>query len=453
MTVQSPAPPRNAEELARAITRDGVEFLLVMFVNLHGRPCAKLAPVHTLDQLLSQGLGFAGNCAGALGQSSGDPDLVAVPDVTSYVKVPLQEGLGIIQCDLYVEGEPWPYAPRWILRNQLARLAEQGRELKVGAEPEYFLVRRAEDGSIAVADELDTAPSPGYDAGAATRAYDHLSTVSRAIDALGWDNYSNDHEDANGQFEHNFGYADALRTADRVVVFRHLARMAAQRAGLVATFMPKPFSHLTGSGLHLHVSLWEGGTSLFTDPGDPRGLGTSALGYSFIAGLLDHAPGLLALTCPTVNSYKRLGAGANTLSRSSWAPGYATYGGNNRTHLVRIPDTGRVEVRCVDAAANPYLAIAGVAAAGADGIARGADPGDPVGGDLEAAGAAAGLRPLPQTLLHAVDELVRDGALREALGKVAGGEYADYYAEVKREEFADFHRQVTAWEVERYLLA
>ncbi|GAA1255817.1 type III glutamate--ammonia ligase [Kitasatospora nipponensis] len=452
MTAQLPAAPRNAEELARAIARDGVEFLLVMFVNLHGRPCAKLAPVRTLDQLLSEGLGFAGNCAGGLGQSSGDPDLVAIPDVTSYVKVPLQPGLGIVQCDLYVEGEPWPYAPRWILRNQLAKLAEQGRQLKVGAEPEYFLVKRAADGSVTVADELDTAPSPGYDAGAATRNFDHLATVSRTLEELGWENYSNDHEDANGQFEHNFGYADALRTADRVIIFRHLAKMAAQQRGLIATFMPKPFAHLTGSGLHLHVSLWEGQTSLFDDPSDARGLNTSALGYSFIGGLLEHAPGLLALTCPTVNSYKRLNAGANTLSQSSWAPGYATYGGNNRTHLVRIPDTGRIEVRAVDSAANPYLAIAGIAAAGADGIARGVDPGDPLTGDLEAAGAAAGLRPLPTTLLHAVEELLGDGALREGLGKVAGGEYADYYASVKREEFGEFHREVTGWEIDRYLI-
>lgn len=459
-----PEPSRNADELARAVARDGVDFLLVMFVNLHGKPCAKLAPVRTLDRLLAEGLGFAGNAADGLGQSSADPDVVAIPDVTSYVPCPLQEGLGIIQCDLYVEGEPWPYAPRWILRRQLERLAEQGRQLKVGAEPEYFLVRRTADGTVTVADELDTSPSPCYDANAATRGFGHLSTISRAIDALGWENYSNDHEDANGQFEHNFGYAEALRTADRVVVFRHLVKLAAHRAGLVATFMPKPFSRLTGNGLHLHVSLWEGSTELFADANDPRGLGTSALGYAFVAGLLDHAPGLMALTCPTVNSYKRLGAGADTLSRSSWAPGYASYGGNNRTQLVRIPDTGRIEVRCVDGAANPYLAIAGIAAAGADGIARSADPGEPVTGDLENALVQRhqGLRPVPPTLLHAVEELLADGVLREGLGKVPGavggtageyGEYAVYYAAVKRAEFAEYHRQVSAWETERYLLA
>ncbi|MEU7166105.1 type III glutamate--ammonia ligase [Streptomyces morookaense] len=454
VTMTAPTPPANAEELARAVDRDGVEFLLVMFVNLHGKACAKLAPAHTLDRLLGEGLGFAGNAADGLGQSSADPDVVAVPDPASYVRMPLQENLGIVQCDLQVGGEPWPYAPRGILRRRLERLAGLGLELKVGAEPEYFLVRRTEDGGIRVADELDDAASPCYDAHAATRALDHLTTVSRAVDALGWGNYSNDHEDANGQFEHNFGYAEALRTADRIVVFRHLVRLAAHRAGLVATFMPKPFTGLTGSGLHLHMSLWRDGVPVFAAPDDPRGLGLSQQAYGFIAGVLDHAPGLIALTCPTVNSYKRLGAGAATLSGSSWAPGYASYGGNNRTHMVRVPDAGRIEVRCVDSAANPYLALAGLASAGMDGMERGADPGAPVSADLEGAASVPGagpLRPLPPTLLHAVEALTGDGVLREGLGKTADGDYADYYAAVKRAEFDDYHRQVSEWELRRYL--
>ncbi|MCW7945881.1 glutamate--ammonia ligase [Streptomyces hygroscopicus] len=447
-------PPANAEELKRAVARDGVEFLLVMFVNLRGKACAKLAPAHTLDRLLTEGLGFAGNAADGLGQTSADPDVVAIPDPTSYVRVPIQENLGIVQCDLYVRGEPWPYAPRGILRRQLERLAAQGLELKAGAEPEYFLVRRTDDGGIRVADELDDAASPCYDAHAATRALDHLTTISRSVDALGWGNYSNDHEDANGQFEHNFGYADALRTADRVVVFRHLVRLAAHRAGLIATFMPKPFADLTGSGLHLHLSVWEGHRPLFEAADDPRGLGLSRQAYGFVAGVLDHAPGLMALTCPTVNSYKRLGARAGTLSGSSWAPGYASYGGNNRTHMVRVPDTGRIEVRCVDSAANPYLALAGLAAAGADGMARDADPGHPLDADLEATGTAAdtgSLRPLPPTLLHAAEALAADDVLREGLGKTPDGYYTDYYAAEKRAEFDGYHRQVSDWELRTYL--
>jgi glutamine synthetase len=459
MTAPVVTSPQTADELAAAVARDGVEFLLVMFVNLHGKPCAKLAPVATLEQLLAEGIGFAGHAADGLGQSPADPDVVAIPDVSSYLPVPLQDGLGVIQCDLRVSGQPWPYAPRTILRGQLERLAEHGMRLYAGAEPEYFLLRRDGSGSVVVADELDDAASPCYDARAASRAFDHLAAVSRMINRLGWANYSNDHEDANGQFEHNFGYADALVTADRVIVFRYLVQMLAHRSGRIATFMPKPFSQLTGNGLHMHLSLWdrERDTPLFVDRSDPYGLGLSELGYRFLGGLLEHAGGLMALTCPTVNSYKRLGAGSATTSGSSWAPGYASYGGNNRTHMLRIPDVGRIEARCVDGAANPYLALAGLAAAGMDGIERRLDPGPPGEGDLEklsaAQAGAAGLRPLPPTLLHAVEDLAADDVLRAALGKVPSGEYVDYYASVKRDEFLSYHAQVSEWEVHRYLTA
>jgi glutamine synthetase type III len=456
MSTEPLARVRTRDDLAAAIARDGVEFLLVMFVNLYGKPCAKLAPVATLHELLSEGLGFAGRAADGLGQSSADPDVVAVPDVSSYVRVPLQPGLGIVQCDLWVDGRPWPYSPRGILRAELDRLADQGVGARVGAEPEYFLVRRAADGTVQVADQQDTSGSPCYDAYAATRSLEQLTVLSRAMNELGWGNYSNDHEDANGQFEQNFRYADALTTADRIIIFRYLARMAAERQGRIATFMPKPFDHLTGSGLHLHLSLWrDGERSLFDNAADERGLGLSDAGYHFVGGLLEHALGLHALTCPTVNSYKRLGAAAATRSGSSWAPGYASYGGNNRTHMIRVPAPGRIEVRCVDGAANPYLAMAGILAAGADGMERAVDPGEPVDRNLEHVtgdeAAALGLRPLPPTLWHAADELTRDQVLRAALGKVPGGEYVDYYAACKRDEFAEYHRQITRWEWDRYL--
>ncbi|MET0425599.1 MAG: type III glutamate--ammonia ligase [Actinoplanes sp.] len=444
-------------DLAGTLARDGIEYLLVMFVNLYGKPCAKLAPVETLDDLLRDGLGFAGHAADGLGQGPEDPDVVAIPDVTSYLPVPLRPGLGLIQCDLFVEGEPWPYSPRGILRAQLARLADRDRVARIGAEPEYFLVRKDAAGAIEIADRHDTAASPCYDAYAATRSLDHLITLSRTINGWGWGNYSNDHEDANGQFEHNFGYAEALVTADRVVAFRYLTKLAAERDGLIATFMPKPFTELTGSGLHLHLSLATPDGRETFQPGDgpdPYGLGLSAEGYHFIGGLLAHAPGLHALTSPTVNSYKRVGA-TTTRSGATWAPAYAGYGGNNRTHMVRVPAPGRIEVRCVDGAANPYLAAAGLVAAGIDGLEQQRDPGAPVPGDparlSPAQAVAAGLRPVPATLLHAADQLAEDEVLRAALGKVPGGEYVDYYAECKRAEFADYHRQVSRWEQDRYL--
>jgi glutamine synthetase len=342
-----------------------------------------------------------------------------------------------------------------ILKRGLERLAARGMTLQVGAEPEYFLVRRSADGGIEVADALDDAALPCYDAKGLTRSYEFLTTLSRVMNQLGWANYASDHEDGNGQFEQNFRFADALTTADRVVIFRYMVHALAQQAGMLATFMPKPFGDRTGTGLHLHLSLWDdAGTPLFEGPGDARGLGLSSLAYSFLAGVLDHASGLAAVTCPTVNSYKRVGAGPPT-SGAAWAPGYATYGGNNRTQMVRVPESGRIEVRSVDGAANPYLALTGLLAAGTDGIDLGLDPGEPNKENLfqlsPAEIAARGIRSLPATLTAAADELVGDGVLREAFGKVPGGEYVDYYAAVKRAEFTEYHAQVSAWEIRRYL--
>ena len=228
-----------------------------MFVDMHGKPCAKMVPVSAIDGLMADGAGFAGFAAGPMGQTPSSPDILAMPDLSSYMPAPWRPGLGIIQCDPYVLGEPWPFAPRVILRRQLERLAAAGYALKVGAEAEYFLVRRTPDGGIEVADPHDQAAAPCYDARALTRMYDHLTSVSRHLNTMGWANYANDHEDANGQFEQNFRYADPMTTADRVIVFRYMVHSLAAEAGMLATFMPKPFSHLTGNGLHMHLSLWD----------------------------------------------------------------------------------------------------------------------------------------------------------------------------------------------------
>jgi glutamine synthetase len=285
--------------------------------------------------------------------------------------------------------------------------------------------------------------------------YPHLTSVSRYMNELGWTNYANDHEDANGQFEQNFKFADALTSADRLIFFRFMVHMLTHEAGMAATFMPKPFSHLTGNGLHVHSSLWDAsGGELFPDDADPRGLGLSKLGYAFAGGLIDHATASVAVTCPTVNSYKRMGVGAPT-SGSTWAPAYATYGGNNRTQMLRIPDGQRIENRGCDGSANPYLATAVMLAAGLDGIDRELDPGEPNTDNLYELPAeqvaARGIKAMPPTLLHAVDGLVADPVLRDALGTGPIGDYVDYFAKVKREEFAAYHAVVSDWEVERYL--
>src|SRR5580692_9287731 len=447
----------TTQELVAATERDGVEFLFAMFVDMHGKPCAKMVPVSAIDGLMADGAGFAGFAAGPMGQSPSSPDLLAMPDLSSYMPAPWRPGLGIIQCDPYVLGEPWPFAPRVILRRQLERLATAGYALKVGAEAEYFLVRRSDDGAIAVADPQDRASAPCYDARALTRMYDHLTMVSRHMNALGWANYANDHEDANGQFEQNFQFAEAMRTADRVIVFRYMVHSLAAESDMLATFMPKPFSHLTGNGLHMHLSLWDGdGAELFADATDGRGLGMSSLGYSFIAGLLEHAEALTAVACPTVNSYKRLAAPAPN-SGAAWSPTYATYGGNDRTHMLRVPEPGRVEDRCIDGSANPYLAMSALIAAGLDGIGRGLDPGDPCDLNLLALSpleaSTMGLRTMPMTLWHALDHLEIDDAVREGLGKTPDGDYVDYFVSTKREEVRSSHAEVTPWELDRYLQA
>jgi glutamine synthetase len=440
--------------LKRRAEADGIEFFFAMFVDMHGKPCAKLIPVEAFDVMMEGGAGFAGFAAGPMGQSPSDPDLIAVPDPDSYVRVPWQPGLAVLQCDIHVEGEPWGFSPRVILKRQLARLEERGLTYMVGTEAEYFLVSRNPDGSVRVADVLDTATSPCYDVKALSRMYPHLTAVSRYCNELGWGNYANDHEDANGQFEQNFHYTDALTAADRLIFFRYMVHTLAHEAGMAATFMPKVFSHSTGNGLHMHSSLWRGQEALFVDESDERGLGMSKLGYSFVAGLIEHARASMAVTCPTVNSYKRMGVGA-PVSGATWAPAYATYGGNNRTQMLRIPDGNRVEHRGCDGAANPYLALTVMLAAGLDGIDRELDPGEPNRDNLYTLSAAEvaerGIQSMPPTLLHATEALVEDSVLRDALGKESGGDYIDYFAEVKRQEFGDYHSVVSDWEIQRYL--
>lgn len=444
----------DPQDLAALCQASSTRFILALFVDLNGKPCAKLVPVEAVDELATDGVGFAGYAAGAMGQEPKDPDLMAIPDPDSFTPVPfVKEGLAIVHCDPHVEGKPWPFAPRNILKALVRQAADAGFEPWVGAEVEYFLLKRSPEGVLVPADDHDTAGQPCYDARGVTRMYDHLATVSTAMNSLGWGNYANDHEDGTGQFEQNFKYADALTTADRVITLRYLLNVMAAERGMIATFMPKPFAGKTGSGLHLHLSLTSGGVSVFpaADPAeDARGVGFSDTAYAFLAGILDHACALQAVIAPTVNSYKRTGATA-TASGASWAPRTPTWGGNDRTHYVRVPDAQRIELRGGDGSANPYLAVAGALAAGLDGIKRHLDPG------------AVGTGPgdsLPLTLVHAVDALDADpvltGMLDAALGDWAEagvGSVSTYFAQLKREEFFAWHSHVGSWEHDRYLTA
>jgi glutamine synthetase len=449
-------PPQNEDDVRRIVKDNGIEFLFAQFVDMHGKPSAKLVPAHHLDDLLTEGAGFAGFAAGDIGQGPDDPDMIAMPDPTTLTILPWRPTVARFACDVTVEGEEWPFCPRTILRHALARAAQQGYELKIGAELEYFLLRRAVDGSLELADPLDTLDQPCYDMRALTRNLDFVSEVSRSVTGLGWDNYATDHEDANGQFEQNFQYADALTTCDRAIFFRYMVESLAQQRGLIATFMPKPFAHLTGNGCHFHISLWKDGENVFArDPGDdPRGLGLSELGYNFIGGLKANAKAYIAVTAPTVNSYKRLVTGDPT-SGATWAPAYISYGYNNRTQMLRVPAPGRIEDRTVDGSCNPYLAATAMLTAGLDGIDRGLDAGDPNSANLYKLSAAereaAGIDVLPGNLLDATRELARNDALRAGFGKTRDGDYLDYFVECKQREVQAAHEQITQLELDRYL--
>ena len=343
-----------AGELRARAESDGVEFFFAMFVDMNGKPCAKMVPIEALDVLMGGGAGFAGFAAGPMGQSPADPDMIAVPDPTSYTVAPWQPELAVLQCDIHVEGQPWPYTPRLILKGMLEKARVRGLVYNIGFEAEHFIVRRGQDGRIEVADPLDRSAVPCYDAKGLTRMFDHLTTVSRYMNRLGWANYANDHEDANGQFEQNFAYADALTSADRLIFFRYMVHTLAHRAGLTATFMPKPFANLTGSGLHMHSSLWdaETGAELFADPGDPRGLGLSAMAYRYIGGLIAHAPALAAvLDPPGVRHSQHLGAVVPAIRRVGRRPGRAGLRGAHPEALVRVhrrADDRRQRWRVID---------------------------------------------------------------------------------------------------------
>lgn len=431
------------------VREQGIEFFLASFVEMTGVSKAKLVPADNLEGLASDGAGFAGFAAGELGQGPHDPDIAAIPDLDSMTVLPWQPNIAWLAGDIHVEGEPWPYCPRTILKKMREQARGLGYVMHCGVEPEFFLVKRNTTG-IEPADPLDRLAKPCYDQTTLTRSLDFLTTLVRYMQQLGWGPYANDHEDANCQFEINWNYSECLQTADRHTFFKYMVRVLAEKQGSVATFMPKPFANLTGSGAHFHISLTDASTdkNVFYNADDANGLSQTA--YHFMGGLMAHARGLSAITAPTVNSYKRLVAGAPR-SGATWAPVYITYGGNNRTQMLRIPGPGRVENRAVDGAANPYLAAACMLAAGLDGIRNKIDPGtrndrnmyEVSHEDLK----KDNIGLLPSTLDEAVTALENDAVLMEALG----AKYGPTYVAAKRNEWRTYHNFVSNWEVENYL--
>jgi glutamine synthetase len=439
------------------LQKDGVDYLLVQFVDLHGSAKVKIVPRERLDAVADSGAGFAGGAVWGMGQNAAAHDMMARIDLATYTLAPWRSGLARFAADLYVDGQPFAFCPRVNLKRVLAELRAASYVFNVGVEPEHFLVAHTVEGRIEPWDpaQVDTLAKPCYDFKGMSAAYEYLRDMNEALRLLDWGVYQSDHEDANGQYEINFHYADALTTADRFIFFKMLAHETARKYGAIVTFMAKPFADRTGSGAHLHYHLAdaETGRNLFATERDARDLGLSELAYQFLGGVLTHARALCAVTSPTVNCYKRLQIGAGltgTRSGFTWTPAFITYGDNNRTQMIRTPEPGHVEDRTVSSAFNPYLALAAYLGAGLDGIRRGLDPGEPNRENAYALGldemARREVRLLPQSLTEALDELERDEVIQAALGPIA-----EEFLRLKRAEWNEYHRQVTDWEVQRYL--
>lgn len=441
----------SADEAKLFLQQNGVRMVLAQFVDIHGVAKTKAVPLSHFDDILKDGAGFAGFALWGLGMQPHDPDYMARGELDTLCLVPWQHGYARIVCTGHVNEKPYPYDTRWILNQQVKRLAERGWMLNTGMEPEFMLLSRKPDGTICSADESDTLDKPCYDYKGLSRSRTFLERLVESLQAIGIDVYQIDHEDANGQFEVNFTYSDAVTTADRIVMIRMAAGEIARELGTICTFMPKPMSNRTGSGMHMHLSLspLNGASNLFSDPADKHNLGLSKLAYQFLGGLLKHAHALAALCAPTVNSYKRLVVG-RSLSGATWAPAYISYGDNNRTTMVRVP-RGRLELRLSDSACNPYLATAAVIAAGLDGIDKQLDPGAPHNFNhydvSHAELVKMGIGVLPQSLHDSLNALEQDPLFAQALG----ADFIQEFITVKRMEWVEYQRHVSDWEVNRYL--
>jgi glutamine synthetase type III len=416
--------------------QEGIRYFLISFVDLFGTMRAKLVPASAIDTVAKSGAGFAGFAAW-FDMTPADPDVLATPEPDSLVKLPWKPEVAWVASDLVMGGKEVEQNPRQILKRLVAAARAQGCELKTGVECEYFLI--TPDGR-AISDAADAQAKPCYDQQALMRRYDIVAEICDAMVTLGWKPYQNDHEDANGQFEMNWEYDSALRTADRHAFFKFMVKSIAEKHGLRATFMPKPFPTLTGSGCHAHVSLWDGEQNLFADPNGELGLSETA--YHFIGGVMHSAAGLCAITNPTVNSYKRINAPV-TLSGATWSPNTVTYAGNNRTHMIRIPEAGRFEFRLADGAANPYLLQAAILAAGLDGIKHKRNPGQRLDINMYTEGnKAADAKKLPLNLLDALRALEKSAVLNEALGAAVVASYV----KLKHDEWNAYSRHLTEWE-------
>ncbi|WP_415918981.1 type III glutamate--ammonia ligase [Tateyamaria sp. SN6-1] len=439
-------------DLAKFAADNGVKYFMISFTDLFGGQRAKLVPAQAIADMQEDGAGFAG-FATWLDMTPAHPDMLAVPDPSSVIQLPWKPEVAWVAGNCVMEDEDVAQAPRNVLRRLIDEAAAEGLHVKTGIEAEYFLM--TPDGSQ-ISDEYDTAAKPCYDQQAVMRRYDVVREICDYMLDLGWGPYQNDHEDANGQFEMNWAFDDALRTADKHSFFKFMTKSVAEKHGFRATFMPKPVEGLTGNGCHAHISVWDAAgadakTNVFAmepnDSSQTAELGLSEKGRHFLGGIMKHASALAAITNPTVNSYKRINA-PRTMSGATWAPNTVTWTGNNRTHMVRVPGPGRFELRLPDGATNPYLLQAVIIAAGLDGIRSKADPGKRHDIDMYAEGhKVRGAPKLPLNMLDAIREYDKDKSLKAAMGH----DFSASYIKMKTQEWNDFTAHFSQWEKDNTL--
>tara|TARA_Y100000739_G_C20596128_1_gene460381 strand:+ start:653 stop:1960 length:1308 start_codon:yes stop_codon:yes gene_type:complete len=427
-----------ASKLEAFAKKNNIKYFLINFTDLAGAQRSKLVPSSSIAEMEIEGAGFAG-FATYLDMTPAYPDMFSIPDPDSVIQLPWKRDVAWVAGDLYMDGKPVEQAPRVILKNLIKKAKDKGFLMKAGVEPEFMLISK--DGQT-VSDDRDVAAKPCYDQQALMRRFDVISEICDSMLSLGWGTYQNDHEDGNGQFEMNWDFSDSLTTADRQAFFKFMVKSIAEKHDLRATFMPKPFSHLTGNGCHMHLSIWDvtGKSNLFEDKNGELGL--SKLAYNFLGGLIQNAIGMCAITNPTVNSYKRINSPVTT-SGATWAPNTVTYGGNNRTHMVRIPGPGRLEFRLADGASNPYLMAAAILAAGLDGIESKIEPGKRLDVDMYSEGdKVRGAKKLPLYLIDAIREFSKNKMLRSYLGE----EFCNAYEKIKTNEWNDYSINLSDWE-------
>ena len=444
---------KDLQGLKDSLSQRGVKYCLPSYVDIHGVSKSKFVPIEHFDRMMNGSELCTGAALDGVPQDVSDEEVSSRPDPESVIILPWRKDTAWFASDLWCEGKPFEPCSRNIFKGVLTKAAEMGFTFNFGIEPEFFLLKEDEHGGIAPIGPRDNLAKPAYDLRSTLDSLELLEEIVSTLNELGYDVYSYDHEDGNGQFEIDFMYRDGLTMADRFVFFRHLIQELAHQRGFFASFMPKPFSDRAGNGAHYNMSLAdiESGINLFESDNDPRGCGITELGYWFIGGILKHLPALSAVISPTVNSYKRL-IKTGSMSGFTWAPVFACFGGNNRTNSIRVPlGGGRVELRAADISNNPYLGGAMVLAAGLEGIQEKIDPGVPHTENMylksEAELEQLGVSYLPRTLEEAVDAFDADDLGRKVMGDLMAKTYSDF----KRAEWGEYLTHVSDWEVSRYL--